>query len=75
MNKKNSRRNRKKNRRNIINGNTDVQYIRKDCVNVLYVNCGNMARGKASEYMKHFIESVKPTMEGYKVIYMAKFDD
>jgi hypothetical protein len=51
-----------------------IQYLRDDVINVLHVPVGKMPKGKAEEYLHRFIESVKPMTEGYKIIYLAKFD-
>jgi len=64
----------RKRKLNKLQNNEYVQYLRDDVINVLHIPVGKMPRGKAEEYLKHLIESVRPMTEGYKIIWMAKYD-
>ena len=57
-----------------FSNNEYIQYLRKDVINVLHVPCGSMPRGKAQDYLNTLIENSKSMTEGYKIIYLAKFD-
>lgn len=53
--------------------NTDyIQYIQKDCVNIVHIPTGNLPTEKANEYLKQFSGNCKDLTDGYKVIYVAK---
>lgn len=57
-----------------FNNNEFIQYLQKDCVNIVHIPVGTMSASKASEYMAGFVANIKDLTEGYKVIYLAKKD-
>ena len=52
-----------------------VDYIKKDCINIVKIPCGHMARSKSEAYIKNLAEKVGTMHDGeYKIIFIADFD-
>jgi hypothetical protein len=55
-----------------FNNNEYIQYLQKDCINVLHVPVGNMPASKAETFLRNFVDNLKDLATDYKIIVMPK---